>query len=902
MKKPIPGFVWGRKLAFLGLCFVLLLSGLAAPAPRALAQSLSGSWVTPVNISHSGAGSGPMLLMDKRNNPVVIWQDDYAGYFFSRQEEGHWTPPAKMPFPYVPAPTASTSSPKLTFVVAPNNIVHALWTDQRGNLNYNHSPLDAIGTGISWIEPKMLAQSVLTGSIHIDSSGNLHITYIRTNETGEFPAGIYYRQSKDGGQNWSTQVLLYQSPYFRSLKIEAVHISMSSAMNGGSEWIYIGWDNRPRKQIFLAKSTDGGDSWGDPLEVGQADASIAFAMPSNIQIIAYNNDILLVWRGGEPGASCSQYYQWSTDGGETWETRRAMLTGISGCPQDNRLFGPVNGLFFLLTTIQDQKYLLAWDGARWSEPQLQSSLSTFEDPETRTIINLGSLNTAFMPDQNRILATGSDGPAIGDIWVTSRELGSTSDWFPKPSQWIKPGLIASGDGEILSPVIVGDKDGRIHVFWVQAVDVKAKDSRKSIYYSSWDGEKWSMPISILHSDAIDAQQLSVAIDRDGKLFVTWNDKNTNENYLAWATADRATSMAEWSELQILPSPRPAVRSPQILMDRNGFIDILYVIPLNEKRGVYFIQSQDGGKSWLGPFSVFDASAAGWEMVDQPRLASTEDGSLHAIWTRFSLPGSVGSLGLYYSSSSDNGQKWSNAVTVSDSPVMWSDLLGAGGQNINRGWEEVGVDSNLLGYQSSSDNGSTWGHLVNISSSEGDVITTSGAMDPIGNLHIAQLKKDANGESYLEYWMLQGDQYPEKDQVIIGEDNNFRPVSMALTITPIGELAAIYTGESLSADENLVKYSLFFTRRILDLPIKYLISTPAPTSTAAVTPRPTATPYSTQTPIPIPTFVSTDAKTVRLAGITLNSTWSAMLVGAILAAILVMIAFGLRLYLLRGNRR
>jgi hypothetical protein len=73
--------------------------------------------------------------------------------------------------------------------------------------------------------------------------------------------------------------------------------------------------------------------------------------------------------------------------------------------------------------------------------------------------------------------------------------------------------------------------------------------------------------------------------------------------------------------------------------------VSYAVPLNEGRGIYLTWSSDRGDSWSSPVRVFDAETAGWETVDQPRLAFDEDGALHTVFTRYSLPGGRGPLGL-----------------------------------------------------------------------------------------------------------------------------------------------------------------------------------------------------------------------------------------------------------------
>jgi hypothetical protein len=102
---------------------------------------------------------------------------------------------------------------------------------------------------------------------------------------------------------------------------------------------------------------------------------------------------------------------------------------MPGCPTENEFFESSEGAAILMTTIQDQVYLLAWNGVQWSEPQVQIVLSGFKDPETNSLVTL-SCRKAASGGENRLYYTGCDPDGTEDIWITDRPIGSTSDWFP----------------------------------------------------------------------------------------------------------------------------------------------------------------------------------------------------------------------------------------------------------------------------------------------------------------------------------------------------------------------------------------------------------------------------------------------------------------------------------------
>jgi hypothetical protein len=51
--------------------------------------------------------------------------------------------------------------------------------------------------------------------------------------------------------------------------------------------------------------------------------------------------------------------------------------------------------------------------------------------------------------------------------------------------------------------------------------------------------------------------------------------------------------------------------PGILADPRGdALHVIYAVPYNEGRGIYYVRSNDGGATWLAPAVVFDAVESG----------------------------------------------------------------------------------------------------------------------------------------------------------------------------------------------------------------------------------------------------------------------------------------------------
>ena len=159
--------------------------------------------------------------------------------------------------------------------------------------------------------------------------------------------------------SWTVPVFLYKSPYLRRLAEGEANLSVAAVGTGDATHVYIAWDNRRRKQVLLAQSSDGGKNWNEPTIVASAAPDSGLDGPFNIHVGADQNSVVLVWQSGQatngllPG--CSQIYQSSRDGGATWSDPQSMMEDVGGCAQSNAFVtrlgnSPKGPLYFLIET------------------------------------------------------------------------------------------------------------------------------------------------------------------------------------------------------------------------------------------------------------------------------------------------------------------------------------------------------------------------------------------------------------------------------------------------------------------------------------------------------------------------------------------------------------------------
>ena len=787
-------------------------------------------WQLPTNLSSSGGTSVPQLVLDSNGTAHVFWSDAVEGFGYTFRSGEVWSKPVASEYPfftrrYFPDLQDETPTPLYTPLLAADGRgqLYAFWVGDESVLYYSSVPSTSFSDYDSWTPRSALTDQSLTLTTTTGPDGRLHILYVRSEESDARPAGVYYQQLDSSG-TWSAPTLLYASRYLRTVPADVANLQLLAPDIGS---VYAVWDDTLKEQIYFAGSSDNGFTWNTPQEIdrrGSEDAESS-AGPANITLGARDEQLHLSWSAGhEQGQECSQYNSLSIDGGATWTSREALTT-LPRCFSTAQLIAAGDTFFLFGTTEEEAElnslvlttYLLAWDGSRWSEPQIQEPLSSFSNPETNQAVRLQC--HLGLGQENAITLMGCDS--------AGREAGEFEEWFPPPPVWQGPDEVASGGSQPAESRLVASSDGAIHAFWNET-------NSGRIYRAGWDGENWSSGQEVLTSPGGDVAALTAAGAGD-RLFLAWEDAVRGLQF----SAASSSNPSQWSDPASLVSEQPAASSPSIIADAGGNVFLAFAIQLNEARGVYLIHSADAGETWSTPIQIFDAPAAGWEMVDKPILTRTENGEMHLIWTRHSLPPDGLPLGLAYSRSDDLGQTRSISETVVEAQTFWSDLAGAGERFVHHLWSEESDIRQGIWHRYSLDGGLTWSQAERIAGLNGEN-AISMTVDPGQRVHLLTL---ANGQLGDLVW--DDELWIESDglETALGEDGNLTAAS-----NQNGQLVAVYAGNLASDNSEEVDGRLFAMSRMLELPedlpepLPTLTPTPLPTQPAVptATPEPTAT--------------------------------------------------------------
>lgn len=866
---------------------IIMIGGLT---PGAFAQTGSGRWETPVNLSQSGGTINPQFVVDSNGIFHLLWLDEFSNFGYISGNGIEWNDP-------VPAKGPYEEFPPEIFPDA-DGFIHAFWSDDDGLFYTSKARASDFYQMSGWVGRSQLGSFVTDVDATVDSEGKMHLVYIRAANSDNQPAGVYYQSMNRGSTGWSLPMLLYQSDYMRSATPETSSLEIVSTTGEDGVHLYVVWDNRARERVYLSRSIDGGRLWSPPEEIDKPQEGSLESGALNIRVGANGNEVLLLWQAGKTETSCEQYYQFSNDGGNTWGPRQRMFEGFQICPDDVQIFQGENGPILLLTGVQN--YLQAWDGSRWSDPQLQDILTSFVDPETQNLVQFGC-QQGLLNDKVNLYVTGCDSGVGGDIWMLSRPLDDITEWFPEEAVWNQPVSLFNSEGTLISPKLLADELGRLHAVWSQADPNTPDGPGNSIQYARWETGQWSQPETILTSPDGRSDQPDLAVSADNRLFVVWSGGAGGQIYFSQANADQAVLAESWDNPQPLPSLQATGSAPSIFIDQAGVISVVYAIPLNENRGIYLVQSVDGGQTWSEPIQIFDAVAAGWAMVDKPHLAISDNGQMHVLWARYTLPSGEGPLALLYARSEDGGSTWSSPQTVVEKAVGWSQIAAIGQDTVNRVWQEGSSGSTTLWHEQSLDGGMTWQRTAPVSVFGMTAGLPSLTWDSTGQLQLFQVVKSGLNQYVLQHWRFDGARWSAERSLNLDFSLPTMVLSNASAITVDSDLGVLLSVISGDLAVNGSQGQLLFANRILDdseVSVTQEISTQStatlvaePTSIETLTPTVPATVPVTLEPTPTPSkaaAVETESPTAIPGGpAPARNSWLTSIVGPVLIGMIIL---------------
>lgn len=740
------------------LCLCLVLLGgwslSRRPDPAAAAQAQEPEWSEPVNISRSGGTTNPRLFVTTNGLRHALWDVTFAEAAIASGDAKGWGKASGLAVPFRDRP--------LVLIPDPAGSVHASWISEDGTLFYRLVPGTGLNSSASWFGARRLATSVVAFDMAVDALNRVHLAFIRVGSSASAAPGVYYLISTPGGGLWSPPTQIYASDYYlrygEDLAVPSIPFSIETVDMPGVDVdastddrttrVYLSWDNPPFKRAYESRSIDSGLTWSDPETIAGPSSDDPYGIPSAPSTYADRESVLRSWQIIEAGGSCRQMFQASGDFGETWSDPQPGFAGAHACAEDLESFPLGDGVRLFFYTLNDQAYLIAWDGSRWSRPQPQPALDSFMNSETFDLVDLDCRQGAM--DEETLVVVACDRGEGGDTWSLERKMSDLADWFGPDTGWTTSAIFLEDDPGDVSLAVAADLSGTTHALWIHRASADGGgEQARQVSHVGLSERGVSGPFVIFPLRDPSSGQLDVAVTGDDRIEAVWTESRPGSVEFSWTGASQADSRSSWYNPIDLDMADLSARWPTILPGEDGQIFVGFTVPVNEERGLYLLESVDGGNTWSEPVTVFDAVSV-CEQVGPARFAASGPEVVHALWTCSAQPGGLGPLALYYTRSDDHGLTWTDPFVQVEGPVTWSEIFRLTTGDLMTIWETASEGRRQAFSRISTDGGSTWQEPVTLPTILGEAAPTSAVADGSGQVHLLQLKEGSEGRALLEY--------------------------------------------------------------------------------------------------------------------------------------------------------
>ncbi len=222
--------------------------------------------------------------------------------------------------------------------------------------------------------------------------------------------------SQDRGRTWSDRRVMQPNEWKRNVK----HPNLVRLSDSEILFSYVGWDSNSQRNVFMRRSQDNGQSWGEQVQISEPgwycnNADRAIRLSTGRVLLPAHGPFSANYIGGQPyrgrNSKLHSFVFYSDDGFRTWRRSSDSMTAVGrGCHEPTIV--ELNGgrLFCLMrNTNQVQYFSISEDGGdRWTEP----APTVLSSPESPALVK-------------RI-------PSTGDILVLWNNVASKSNWPRTP--------------------------------------------------------------------------------------------------------------------------------------------------------------------------------------------------------------------------------------------------------------------------------------------------------------------------------------------------------------------------------------------------------------------------------------------------------------------------------------
>jgi hypothetical protein len=398
-------------------CFICFVSIRAHGLP---AQSGEAIWNEPIDLSDSPGriSMRSAIVADSSGGVHVFWGDALEvndpspkAIFYRHRSDDSWSKPVDLFFSLAAGRTFAPS-----VAIDGKDILHLVWITEDmgsgGKLLYSQAPASQAGSAWGWATPIILSEEPVPSAQIVVHDEVLYVAYASANLPD-----VYLIKSVDGGNTWSQPVAVSRAS--GNMKADGLCIAIDSYGRIHGVW---GegepGSNPPMVSVFYARSSDGGTSWSQPLEIDSTHKSKYWENfgPAAINVFVVGKEAVHIFWQGAPASQ--RYHQWSPDGGETWTVPQQISSDIRGLSGLAAMTVDSAGVLHLITTGhkwdttgEGGVWYTFWDGDKWAEPILIDARVYLDQHWPSVVVTEGNRLHVVYEDHNK----AEDGDKF-EIW------------------------------------------------------------------------------------------------------------------------------------------------------------------------------------------------------------------------------------------------------------------------------------------------------------------------------------------------------------------------------------------------------------------------------------------------------------------------------------------------------
>jgi len=620
-----------------------------------------------------------------------------------------------------------------------------------------------------------------TSDVAMDAFGRVHVVW-QDQRDGRYV--VMYARSDDGGRTFGPSIRV--NDIHPSIDYKSPRIDLDEEGNPYVVWYDPRYSSTTGLDIFLARSYDGGDTFGPNIRVDTGDTNQRETTPDIA--VGPGGKVFVVYMSGvtateiflsfsdDGGRSFGPMTLVNDDGGSSWQLNPVVVADRNGIAHiawiDMR-----NGdrdIYYATRAVQ---------GMITSNVKVNSDSSgaNQEDPAMALVGNTPVL--VWMDERNGnqdiYLAKRSSPTSFG----TNRRVNDDTT----TTNQNKPDIAIATKG-------AGGGDPDVHVVW-EGVESGTYD----IYLAnSTDGGVAFDPEVRVNTDvqagAVQHLPAVAAGDKGGPLVVTWNDEGNAARASDVLAAWLDTSMARAQTIVSDDRAKAFEASPVTAIGPSGRMHAVWIDNRDGPYGLYYSFSINQGKAW-GTVSAVDATPSDHTHL-APDLAIGPDGTVHVVWTDYGRDQPE----VHYANNKDKSSGFNTAVRVDDAPggafaVSPSVTVTANG-SATVAWLDGRDGGARCRITYSLNGGASWKPSVEVPGPDGDSVRSPPDLGSRDGLVVVGYSDDTDAR--IQAYVSMGSSVPELGEPMAVEgaplDGPARSVRVAVDSAPDGPVHVVWSKE------------------------------------------------------------------------------------------------------------